>query len=517
MNIVMVAAENGAIEGGKVGGIGDVVRDIPLALAAAGNTVHVVTPGYNLFSKRPGAKLITEVSVSFAGQQEQVQIYTLPAPQKGVKLWVFEHSLFAAGGAGAVYCNDPDNRPFATDAMKFALFCVAVSEACINDVFKKVDVLHLHDWHAAMVAVLAAYDPRYKALNSSRLVYTIHNLSLQGVRPFEGDSSSLKNWFPALKFDPKQIADPRAKDCINPMRAGINLSDRVHAVSPTYATEIVVPSKPEQGYYGGEGLELDLQRAESEERLHGILNGCEYPKVDAVTERSMKDVLADFEEQVVSWLGLNETVDSAHLIALRRLATLQTARSAKSKILVTSVGRITDQKVSLLKQTLTSGESAIQGLLNSLGSSGLLVLLGSGDREFEQFLTKVASTNSNFLFLKGYSEAVSNELYERGDLFLMPSSFEPCGISQMLAMRAGQPCLVHDIGGLSDTVIDNKNGFTFTGNTVQNQADNMVSRFSQVLKIRNQKKWQAIAQRAARERFEWSSVTKQYAALLYDI
>ena len=261
MNIVMVAAENGAIEGGKVGGIGDVVRDIPIALADADNTVQVVCPSYGLFSKRPDAKLMTEVSVSFAGDQQKVQVFALKSAHKNVKLLVLEHPLFAAGGAGAIYCNDPDNRPFATDASKFALFCAAVAEATTQNAFGAVDVLHLHDWHAAMVAVLAKYNPRYEGLNSSRLVYTIHNLALQGVRPFKDDSSALETWFPELKYNPDEIADPRASNCINPMRAGINLCDRVHAVSPTYAKEILIASSPEQGFFGGEGLELDLQKS----------------------------------------------------------------------------------------------------------------------------------------------------------------------------------------------------------------------------------------------------------------
>jgi starch synthase len=100
-------------------------------------------------------------------------------------------------------------------------------------------------------------------------------------------------------------------------------------------------------------------------------------------------------------------------------------------------------------------------------------------------------------------------------LFLMPSSFEPCGISQMVAMRAGQPCLVHSIGGLSDTVIDNKNGFSFNGNSMPEQAENMVQRFTEVLKARKLKKWKTIGQQAAKERFLWSNAAKQYTSLLY--
>jgi starch synthase len=521
MNIVMAAAENGAIEGGKVGGIGDVVRDIPLALADAGHTVQVVCPAYGLFCKRPAATLKDELSVTFAGKSEVVQVFSYTSVHTKVKYWVLEHPIFALGGIGAIYCNDPDNRPFATDAIKFALFSAAVAEAVIQNVFSTVDVLHLHDWHAALIAVLAKYNPRYDALNSSRIVYTIHNLALQGVRPFKDDESSLAGWFPELDYSPIDIADPRADNCINPMRAGINLSDRVHAVSPSYAKEILVPSCVEKGYFGGEGLEQDLQKAALEERLHGILNGCEYPdtkaktKIRAKTKGSRAQMIQGFESQLIEWLGNKPVADSALIIALHRLTQFQARPELENAMLVTSVGRLTQQKVSLLKQILPSGKSALQELLTTLGENGLFIVLGSGDSDNQQFLTKTASRNSNFLYLQGFSEQIADALYESGDLFLMPSSFEPCGISQMVAMRAGQPCLVHSIGGLSDTVIDNKNGFSFNGNSMQEQAENMVQRFTEVLKIRKLKKWKTIGQQAAKERFLWSNAAKQYTSLLY--
>jgi starch synthase len=293
----------------------------------------------------------------------------------------------------------------------------------------------------------------------------------------------------------------------------------VHAVSPSYAKEILVPSSLEKGYFGGEGLEQDLKKAALEGRLHGILNGCEYPDRKAQTKAkgSRTEMIQGFESQLIEWLGNKPAADSALIIALHRLSQFQAKPEPEleNTMLVTSVGRLTQQKVSLLKQILPSGKSALQELLSTLGDSGLLIVLGSGDSDNQQFLTKTASRNSNFLYLQGFSEQIADALYESGDLFLMPSSFEPCGISQMVAMRAGQPCLVHSIGGLSDTVIDNKNGFSFNGNSMQEQAENMVQRFTEVLKTRKLKKWKTIGQQAAKERFLWSNAAKQYSSLLY--
>jgi starch synthase len=108
-------------------------------------------------------------------------------------------------------------------------------------------------------------------------------------------------------------------------------------------------------------------------------------------------------------------------------------------------------------------------------------------------------------------------MYNSGDLFLMPSSFEPCGISQMLAMRAGQPCLAHSVGGLSDTITDNKNGFTFNGDNPLQQAENMLSRFQSVLAIKQKspKSWTKISTNAFKSRHLWSDVAHDYLKCLY--
>jgi starch synthase len=523
MKILMAAAENDAIPGGKVGGIGDVVRDIPLALAAAGHQVDVVIPAYGAFSRVPGAERAGVLRVMFLGRPETVEIFEVPAktPSDQVTLWALEHPLFAVGGAGQIYCDDAGERPFATDASKFALFSVAVAQAIVDEAFAAIDILHLHDWHAAMVGVLRAFDPQYSALKSIHTVYTIHNLALQGVRPLADDESSLRAWFPDLEYDAQQLNDPRSPHCINPMRAGINLSDKVHAVSPTYAREIQRESHPERGYFGGEGLHEDLQRAAREGRLHGILNGCEYPGNTGLP-LSAAELLLLCENELLKWVGDKPNVESAHLVASVRLARLlgavNTAKTGNPEpLILASVGRITDQKVQLLRQVMPSGKSALHQMLDVLGDSGVFLMLGSGDADLERFLTRVASARNNFVFLKGYSEAISQSLYSSGDLFLMPSSFEPCGTSQMLAMRAGQPCLVHSVGGLSDTVSDGKDGFAFSGDGLQNQAENMISCLQRALTTRRQKSgaWEEISSAAAQARFLWGDVADEIVEKLY--
>ena len=512
----MLAAENDALPGGKVGGIGDVVRDVPPMLAARGYRVTVLTPSYGAFSELSGASRLSALEVGFGGSSQHLDLYQVPAkqPVEGVEHWVLEHPLFAACGQGRIYCDDPPSQPFATDASKFALFCLAAAEMLMQKQGPTPNVIHLHDWHAALFLLLRRYHPAYRALQNIRCVFTIHNLALQGIRPLSGDMSSLSAWYPGLHYEHAAVADPRWPDCVNAMALAIRLADAVHTVSPSYAEEILRPSAVEaNAYYGGEGLEGELLAAREQNRLFGILNGCEYPEPPPKPKR-WPDLLELMRAQVLRWAGDGPNVSSSHFIAHARLSKL--TRRAPN-FLLTSVGRITEQKARLLRAPLQDGRPALEGILEMLGKHCVLVLLGSGEPGYEQFLTRIAGRWSNFIFLRGYSDPIAQALYNSGDLFLMPSSFEPCGISQMLAMRAGQPCLVHLVGGLKDTVKPGVNGFGFDGGTIQEQAVHMVVRLQEALQTyQNQsERWQMLCDTAQDERFRWEDSVKQYIEQLY--
>ncbi|MDP2141228.1 MAG: glycogen/starch synthase [Gammaproteobacteria bacterium] len=532
MHIVMIAAENGALAGGKVGGIGDVIRDVPLALAAQGQTVSVVTPGYQALSVQNPATSLGSVTVRFCGQPETLELYRVeprvstsspsksPTAKKkkvsGVTHYVLEHPLFAACGPGAIYCNDHFG-PFATDAHKFALFSAAVCELLCDGRLVDVDVLHLHDWHAAMIAVLRRHAVSYRALRDIPVVYSIHNLSLQGIRPLSGDGSSLHSWFPELVPDLSSIQDPRHWDCINLMRAGITLSDRVHAVSPSYAREILVPTDLAHGFIGGESLERDLLKLQDKGQLIGILNGCDYD-YPATPHRSRAQLLDLIESCLLSWVGDKQYVPAAHFYAQRTVAQWRRRRKPVTTTL-TSVGRITAQKSRLLREPVSDGKggvtSALERMLQELGD-GVFIMVGSGDEDYEHFFASVMSRCENFLFLRGFSETLADALYSAGDLFMMPSSYEPCGISQMLAMRAGTPCVVHHVGGLRDTVQHGVNGFAFTGNTPGEQAEHMldVTRLA-CSTVTRPAQWQSIRRAAQASRFSWDVSVRRYIEELY--
>lgn len=507
----MVAAENGALPGGKVGGVADVVRDLPLALAERGWCVTVVTPEYGLFAALPGAKPIGTLAVDAFGKTLDVTLVELPSKNPSIRHVALEQPAFAPHGP-AVYCDDGANRPFASDGSKFALLAAAAA-SFVADLDEAPDVVHLHDWHAALYLLLREFDSQFRDLKSIRTVYTIHNLALQGIRPLTNDESSLAAWFPTLKADNAIVADPRYPDCVNPMAIGIRLADAVNTVSPNYASEIRRPNDPDTGFRGGEGLEEALRKAHADDRLSGILNGCEYPKRDR-RRPGWRRLLDSIGREIYEWIVAHRGAGWIHDESLDALSRLPKRRP---RHLLTSIGRLTEQKASLFLERTSDGSTAIEKVLGSHARDTVLILLGSGDPYFETRFAEIARHHRNFLFVCGYSETFTELLYRTGDLFLMPSSFEPCGISQMLAMRAAQPVIAHRVGGLADTVIDGRNGFCFDGGSMQEKADDFVATVSRAIAVKNddQDQWLKIRAAAESSRFPWPTAAAHYEAALY--
>ena len=506
----IIAAENGALPGGKVGGVGDVVRDLPAALAACGWQPTVLTPSYGSFHTLPGAQELASVTVGFRDEQREVRVFEISIDS--VRTVLFEHKALAPTTPGLVYHDDGSMRPYATDANKFAFFCTAAAN-WTSSLPQAPDVIHLHDWHAAYYLLQRDYTGLATQLSEIRTVFTIHNLAYQGQRPLSGDESSLEEWFPDMEYDASAVGDPVAEDCINPMAFAIRTADSVNTVSPTYAQEIQCPSNVATGFIGGEGLEPDLVDVANEGRLHGILNGCDY-SIQLGRRPGWQRLVLAARDAVGAWLK-KDPANSDHELAMERLAALPKRRPLH---VLTSIGRIVAQKMQLFLQPLADGRTALEHILDVVGHRGVLFLLGSGDAGYEDAIAGIAAGNRNLVFLRGYSESFGDLMYHGGDLFLMPSSFEPCGISQMLAMRAGQPCVVHGVGGLHDTVASGETGFVFAGATASDQAEAFVECVDQALRLRHDRpnRWQRIRKQAAAQRFDWESSARQYIEQMYE-
>jgi len=506
----MLAAENGALPGAKVGGMGDVLRDLPRALVRRGHRVTVLTPSYGFLARLPGAKSRGAVTLGFAGTMETCRWLEVPSDVEGLDFQLLEHARFAPNGQERVYHDDGSAAPFATDASKFAFFCAAAA-ALLASQRQRPDIVHLHDWHMGLYCLLRNFGPDSARLRPIRTVLTIHNLAMQGIRPLAGFASSLAVWFPGQEFPKPVVVDPRYADCVNPLAVGIRLADAVSTVSPTYAKEILEPADAVGGRRGGEGLEALLVARQRDGVLTGILNGCEYS--GAATPRpNWQKLRALMSATLVDWIAAGTQVESAAWLAEKRIAALPATRPP---LLATSIGRLTEQKLGLMRQSLAPGETALDRVLAALGR-GYLVVLGSGEGEYEQFVQQAMVRHSNLLFLKGYSEALGDALYASGDLFLMPSIFEPCGISQMLAMRAGQPCVVHAVGGLRDTV-DEVNGFPFGGANAAEQAANFAAAVARAVdeKRAAPTRWKARVEAARQARFSWDDSADRYLRQVY--
>lgn len=511
--MLWLAAENGALPGGKVGGMGDVVRDLPPALVALGCRVRVMTPAYGRFQTLPGAVRRGRFAVPFAGGVERVDRYVLPATAAGVELEVLDHPRFAPDGRGRIYSNDPSDRPFRTDASKFAFFSAAAASVVAGDA-ETPDVVHAHDWHLGLYFALRALDARFARLKRIRSVLTIHNLALQGTRPLAGGDSSLETWFPQQGLGTALVADPRYADCVNPLATAIRAADRINTVSPSYAAEILEAPHPAAGLRGGEGLEGLLGEAAGQGRLVGILNGCEYPEPRA-TQPGWDGLVATLRRELDVWIARSGAMPGAYHLAAKRIEQLA---GRAPRVLLTSIGRTVDQKLALMREPVPGHASALDAVLERLGADGCFVLLGSGDPDYEAFLAEASVRHEHFVFMRGYSDALSESLYAQGDLFLMPSSYEPCGISQMLAMRAGQPCVVHAVGGLRDTV-DADTGFPFGGATRAEQARRFVEAVDAALEMRarDPAAFERIRRAAAARRFEWAASARRYMDEMYTL
>ena len=509
-NFLFVAAENDAIPNCKAGGMGDVVRDVPRQIAERGDSVHVVVPAYGRLHKN--GTLRSALHFDLRGIRYTAELYEVPPKKEfqNIHHYVIQHPEIKAGGIAHIYHDDPQ-EPFFTDFIKYVIFCTAVAEAIKVKAFGELDVVHLHDWHTSILLFNRAYNQHYTALQNIRFVYSIHNLAIQGIRPFEDNYSSLQSWFPEIPIDHAKLKDPRYQDCINLMAVGIRLADAVHTVSPSYKEDITKPSSPPE-FIGGEGLEKDLQKANSEGRLFGILNGCNYKNINT---EATGHIYRNTVKAIFKWLQEESKKYKADFLAHTGEKIMQYVGN-RPKFIASSVARLTEQKFYFFKRSPEVFEQILERLKKV---DGIFMLLGTGAPEYEELFREMSYKHQNFIFTNGQSENLIDSIYLESDLYVMPSLFEPCGISQMLAMRNGTPCLVHHTGGLKDTVVHLKTGFCFDGATFDEKLGNMLAALDEALDIwkNDPATWKKIKTNAQRKRFTWQKSVDKYCQMLYKL
>ena len=459
MKIVFAAAE--AAPYAKVGGLADVAGSLPQALAALGHDVTLYLPLHATIDRArfgisaPGPSR----AVLFGGKNARTSYPRVT--RDGVRVVFVDNARLLA--RGTVY-GAPD------DSMRYAFFCRAILED-LRDA--RPDVVHAHDWHAALLVPLVA-----RAMKNVATVFTIHNLAYQGRTSADVLKSA---GLPRARLP---IEDPN--EC-NLMARAIATADIVSTVSQRYAEEILTPEF-------GERLH-DLLRSRRR-RLAGIVNGIDVKTFDPATD---PQIAAHYSADDPS----GKATDKA---ALQREGKLAADPAAP---VYGVVGRLVEQKgIDLLTAVAP----------NILERGGQIIVLGSGDPAYETKWKDLAARSAGKLWLTlGFDAALAQRIYAGSDLFLMPSRFEPCGLGQLISFRYGTIPVVHQVGGLAETVHDTDadpkkgNGFSFSGYDVgafTDALDRSRKRFAA-----NGAPWRELVQRVMREDHSWGASARRYVDL----
>jgi starch synthase len=409
----------------KTGGLADVCGALPAALMAAGMDVRILMPGY----PEAMAKAVDLQDMCSLGDPLKVgaetRLISAKLPNSAVPVWFLDcPQLFDRPGGPYLGL---DGRDHADNALRFGLLSWAAAMLCTKNspVSWRPQILHAHDWQAGLAA---AYLEAWKVPDRPGTLFTIHNIAYQGQFP--------KATVPrlGLPWEMFHVDGLEYYDSLSFLKAGLIYSDRLSTVSRRYAKEI-------QSAPFGCGMEGLL--AHRAAKLVGILNGADYsiwtPEADSLLEHPYAS--ADFAKgkaankaAVQAELGLEVNPTAPLLIIVSRLAAIK------------------------------GMDLVLGGLPAILREGAQLAVLGSGEKALEDGFIAAAGHNPRQVAVNvGYSEQLAHRLMAGGDVLVMPSRFEPCGLTQLYAFRYGTVPLVHATGGLADTVVDTTYDSVMTG------------------------------------------------------
>jgi len=463
----MVASE--AHPYAKTGGLAEVVAALPDALGRLGHQVTLALPRYHGVDINGSRSQVTGVPI---GHHTQRVAFHTREERRGVTVVfvdvpeLFDRPDGLYNVSGVDY---PDN------GWRFAVFCRAALEY-VRLRGERPSIIHAHDWQAGLVPVYQKMhfspDP---TIGGVPAVFTIHNLAFQGLFP-----TAL---LPALGFGP-ELLDIQALEYwgrISYLKGGINFSERLTTVSPTYAHEILTP---EFGF----GFDGVLRRRA--DALTGILNGIDVER---------------WNPEADEFIGASYSKKDLSGKAPARRLLLETAglTADQSRPVIGVISRLTDQK----------GFDLIARAVDDLMTfDAMWVMLGSGDRQYEEMWRSLAVRFPQRVSATiGFDERLAHRIEAGSDLFLMPSRYEPCGLNQMYSLRYGTVPIVRATGGLADTVRDASetggNGFTFRGYSPVD----LVATVRRALELfRNSAEWRKIQLNGMKLDFSWDASAREY-------
>ncbi len=461
----------------KTGGLADVAGTLPKYFDNTKYDVRVILPKYLCIKPQWQEKLtyLTHFEMDLSWRKQHVGIFT--AEIDGITFYFVDNEFYFAG-----------DRPYGEirgDMEKFIYFSKAALSALPIIGFRP-DIIHCHDWQSGLVPVYLndsfQGDLFFRGI---RTIMTIHNLKFQGVygKDMLTDVAGLSEYY----FTNDKL---EAYGALNLLKGGIVYADRVTTVSDSYAEEIKTPEY-------GENLD-PLLRAKAGV-LSGIVNGIDYAEFDPETNKNIEH---HFNADNFRWEKVKNKT------ALQRELGLN---EDPNVMLIGIVSRLTDQK----------GFDLIDRVMDDICRDAVqLVILGTGEERYENmfryYQDKYPGKISANIY---YSEPLSHKIYASCDAFLMPSRFEPCGLSQLMSLRYGTVPIVRATGGLRDTVanynVDEKTGtgFSFEDYNAHYMLDTI--RYAEKIYYDFREDWNNIVERGMRTDFSWNASARKYEAL-YD-
>jgi starch synthase len=471
MKVLYAASE--ALPFAASGGLADVAGSLPQALRKRLIGCRVVMPLYSTIKQelRDTMKFITNISVPVAWRRQYCGIFE--AKYGGVTYYLLDNEYyFKREGLYGYY----------DDAERFAFFSRAILEIIPHIDFKP-DVIHCNDWQTALTplyySTIYATQPGYENIKT---VFTIHNIQYQGVYGKE-----LIDNVVGLDYSHKNLIE--YDDTVNFAKAAIECANAVSTVSPSYAKEILDP-------WYSHGLDTILK--ERSFKLRGILNGIDVENYNPETD---KDIFKNYSAEKMTGKATNK----------RELQKFFGLPEKKDTPVMGMVTRLVSHK----------GLDLCKAVLDELLATTdiQLVVLGSGDAEYEDFFRGLASRFPEQVGLcLGFIPDLARKIYAGTDLFLMPSKSEPCGLSQMVALRYGSIPIVRETGGLRDSVKDSGdgegNGFTFANYN----AHEMLHSIRRACEGYSDKKgWKILVKRAMESDNSWGKSANEYIRMYKEI